>query len=91
MPSNVPLKRKKAVEEVEDYEMQEENIDEDEEGSCRVEGIYIPPPPRKQSNLNNDGQRLIITSINNYFFKSYAGQQLLGPFHKVFSSIKLFI
>lgn len=88
MPSNVPLKRKKAVEEVEeDYEMQEENIDEDEEGSCRVEGIYIPPPPRKQSNLNNDGQRLIITSINNYFFKSYAGQQLLGPFHKCFNAI----
>merc|ERR1712168_1235517 len=32
-------------------------------------------------------ERLIITHIENVNFKSYAGKQVLGPFHKSFSSI----
>lgn len=28
-------------------------------------------------------QRLMITHIVNEYFKSYAGKQVLGPFHKV--------
>eukprot|EP00794_Sanderia_malayensis_P011502 gene11502-12697_t len=32
-------------------------------------------------------QRLVITHIINDFFKSYAGKQCLGPFHKSFTSI----
>ena len=32
-------------------------------------------------------QRLVITHIVNEFFKSYAGKQVLGPFHKVSCSI----
>ena len=31
------------------------------------------------------GERLVITHIVNEFFKSYAGKQTLGPFHKVCS------
>ncbi|XP_066935951.1 structural maintenance of chromosomes protein 4-like [Clytia hemisphaerica] len=35
--------------------------------------------------VNN--QRLVISHIENVNFKSYAGKQVLGPFHKCFSSI----
>ncbi|KAK5646128.1 hypothetical protein RI129_004592 [Pyrocoelia pectoralis] len=59
----------------------------DEEGGIRVDGIYIPPPPRLACLANNTGPRLVITDISNYFFKSYAGTQVLGPFHKCFNAI----
>ena len=36
-----------------------------------------------QQNDNGQPQRLMITHIVNEFFKSYAGKQVLGPFHKV--------
>lgn len=55
----------------------------DEEGAVRVDGIYIPPPPKPPVTLEIRGSRLVITKINNYFFKSYAQEQILGPFHKV--------
>lgn len=55
----------------------------DEEGGLRVDGIYIPPPAQPTCSMQTTGPRLIITHIENYFFKSYAGKQVLGPFHKV--------
>lgn len=61
----------------------EENIYSDEEGGVRVEGIYIPPPIKPYCNLEVKGPRLVITNIENRFFKSYADKQVLGPFHKV--------
>lgn len=62
----------------------------DEEGGIRVEGIYIPPPAQPVCSMHTTGPRLIITHIENYFFKSYAGKQVLGPFHKVsFITVKL--
>merc|ERR1712096_161197 len=42
-----------------------------------------PPPPVKPK----EESRLMITRIENVNFKSYAGTQVLGPFHKSFSSI----
>ena len=46
--------------------------------------IYIPPPPSKPAYSGEEtGIRLIITNIENINFKSYANQQILGPFHKV--------
>ena len=37
-----------------------------------------------QSNLNKtNNERLVISNIENINFKSYAGKQVLGPFHKV--------
>ena len=57
------------------------------EGGIRIGDIYIPPPPLPALTLDNNGPRLIITHIENEFFKSYAGKQVLGPFHKSFTSI----
>ncbi|KAK4886823.1 hypothetical protein RN001_003094 [Aquatica leii] len=86
MPGNKPQKRRIPPEE--DQEEQPNNLDEsDEEGGVRVDGIYIPPPPRNQCSSETTGPRLLITSIHNYFFKSYANTQVLGPFHKCFNAI----
>merc|ERR1712156_86121 len=57
------------------------------EGGIRIGDIYIPPPPLPALTLDNSGPRLIITHIENEWFKSYAGKQVLGPFHKSFTSI----
>ncbi|XP_043503059.1 structural maintenance of chromosomes protein 4 isoform X1 [Polistes fuscatus] len=60
----------------------------DEEGGIRIDDdIYIPPPPSKISDLDENGPRLMITKIVNENFKSYAGTQVIGPFHKCFSAI----
>ncbi|KAJ8309849.1 hypothetical protein KUTeg_011714 [Tegillarca granosa] len=49
--------------------------------------IEIPPAPEKVATYEVNGPRLMITHIVNYNFKSYAGTQTLGPFHKSFTSI----
>ena len=37
-----------------------------------------------QSNISKpNNERLVISNIENINFKSYAGKQVLGPFHKV--------
>ncbi|NXX18903.1 SMC4 protein, partial [Podargus strigoides] len=49
-------------------------------------GSILPPPPPAM--INEAGApRLMITHIVNHNFKSYAGEQTLGPFHKRFSCI----
>ena len=73
-----------APENVEDVDNEE---DETEEGGIRIGDIYIPPPPAPACTMESDGPRLIITHIENTNFKSYAGKQVLGPFHKSFTSI----
>ncbi|KGL84187.1 Structural maintenance of chromosomes protein 4, partial [Tinamus guttatus] len=45
-----------------------------------------PPPPPAMTN-EPGAPRLMITHIVNQNFKSYAGEQTLGPFHKRFSCI----
>lgn len=55
----------------------------DEEGGLRIDDIYVPPPPRPPGTIDNSGPRLIITQIVNKNFKSYGGERVLGPFHKV--------
>ncbi|KAF5289359.1 hypothetical protein FQR65_LT11870 [Abscondita terminalis] len=88
MPSNKAQKRKLPQDDDEEDDPQNDGMDEsDEEGGVRVDGIYIPPPPRNQCTLETAGPRLMITSIHNYFFKSYAKTQVLGPFHKCFNAI----
>jgi structural maintenance of chromosome 4 len=62
---------------------EEEEPSEDEEGGLRIGDIYIPPPPNPVCSNDTTGPRLIITHIENENFKSYAGKQVLGPFHKV--------
>lgn len=77
-------KRPHPVDEQESEQDDFENLDlSDEEGGIRVDDIYIPPPPRAACSVQTTGPRLVITSIVNDFFKSYASQQKLGPFHKV--------
>ena len=72
-------------------ENEEEAMDVEEEyipeGGIRIGDIYIPPPPLPALTLDNSGPRLVITHIENEWFKSYAGKQVLGPFHKSFTSI----
>lgn len=41
-----------------------------------------PPPPPAMTN-EAGAPRLMITHIVNQNFKSYAGEKILGPFHKV--------
>ena len=60
-----------------------DHISDDEEGGIRVGDIYIPPAPKPALTFDTNGPRLIITHIVNENFKSYAGVQALGPFHKV--------
>lgn len=60
-----------------------DHISDDEEGGVRLGDIYIPPPPKPALTFDTAGPRLIITQIKNFNFKSYAGTQILGPFHKV--------
>lgn len=47
----------------------------------------IPPPPPPAMTNEPGAPRLMITHIVNQNFKSYAGEQVLGPFHKRFSCI----
>jgi structural maintenance of chromosome 4 len=63
---------------------EEEDPSSEEEGGLRIGDIYIPPPPKPVCSNEAVGPRLIITHIENENFKSYAGKQTLGPFHKVF-------
>lgn len=67
---------------------EDSDIDE-QEGGTRVAGIYFPPLPVQDVCIEEEGTgpRLIITHIVNINFKSYAGRQVLGPFHKVNMSI----
>lgn len=69
-----------------DEEAQDE-MDDVEEGGIRIGDIYVPPPPAPACTNDFQGPRLIISHIDNINFKSYAGKQVLGPFHKSFTSI----
>ncbi|XP_046426199.1 structural maintenance of chromosomes protein 4 isoform X1 [Neodiprion fabricii] len=63
-------------------------VDSDDEGGVRIDAdIYIPPPPKPMSEVDENGPRIMITKIVNNNFKSYAGKQVIGPFHKCFSAI----
>ncbi|KAF7268607.1 hypothetical protein GWI33_018297 [Rhynchophorus ferrugineus] len=58
----------------------------DDEGTT-VDGIYIPPAIKPTLSFDPTGPRLLITKIHNSFFKSYAQDVVLGPFHKCFNAI----
>ena len=45
--------------------------------------VVIPPAPENAMSYDGGGPRLMITRIVNENFKSYAGTETLGPFHKV--------
>ncbi|XP_043229658.1 structural maintenance of chromosomes protein 4-like isoform X2 [Amphibalanus amphitrite] len=66
---------------------EEDEDDEEEEGGIRIGDIYLPPPPPPACTFESNGPRLVITHIENENFKSYLGKQVLGPFHKSFTSI----
>lgn len=61
-----------------------EQYEENEEGGIWIDEVYIPPPPKNIHMHDANTPRLIIKNIINTNFKSYGGEQLLGPFHKVF-------
>lgn len=58
------------------------HFSDDDDGDI-IDGIRIPPPFKPTLSFDPTGPRLIITKIVNNFFKSYADEQVLGPFHKV--------
>ncbi|XP_044758906.1 structural maintenance of chromosomes protein 4 [Coccinella septempunctata] len=66
---------------------EEDDVNFSDEEGTRVDGIYIPPPTKPVCSFDPTGPRLIITKIVNNFFKSYANEQTLGPFHKCFNAI----
>ena len=85
-PSSDQLKDQDA--DVVDPLVEDEGEDDDDEvGGIRIGDIYIPPPPAPACTMEANGPRLVITHIDNINFKSYAGKQVLGPFHKSFTSI----
>ena len=47
----------------------------DEDGGIHIDGLYIPPAPAPAKTFDNTGPRLIITHIECFNFKSYAGKQ----------------
>lgn len=65
----------------------EESSTEPSGDKLRWEDIRVPPAVLPACKIASDGPRLIITHIDNHNFKSYAGRQVLGPFHKCFNSI----
>lgn len=89
MPIAVPpmsASKRKQAQAPRDSEGEEDEYDIEEEGGEKVcDDIYIPPPP-KPSGIQ-DGRRLVITKIEIHNFKSYGQTQVLGPFHKCFTSI----
>ena len=84
-PMDVDKANEDDEEEVElDLDME---LERKEDGSIELGPLRIPPPPPPALTFDNDKPRLIITHIENENFKSYAGLQALGPFHKSFTSI----
>lgn len=61
---------------VEEPENEMEVEDEEEEGGIRIGDIYLPPPPPPACTFDSTSPRLIITHIENEFFKSYAEKQV---------------
>ncbi|CAD6227695.1 GSCOCG00001375001-RA-CDS [Cotesia congregata] len=70
-----------------DSDLEDDEQSDEEEGIRIDDEIYIPPPPRRMSQIRKNGARLIISKIRITNFKSYAGKVELGPFDKHFSAI----
>jgi len=51
--------------------------------------VVVPPAPDNAMSYDGGGPRLMITKIVNENFKSYAGTETLGPFHKASLSLVL--
>lgn len=68
----------------------EDDEEDHEEGGYMIGDVYIPPPPAPPSFSGEEtGKRILITHITNINFKSYAGEKVLGPFHKVSTMVRL--
>ncbi|GBO06541.1 Structural maintenance of chromosomes protein 4 [Araneus ventricosus] len=68
--------------------LSELGFEKDTDGTYRFDGIAIPPlvDPLKEKN-DNVNSRLIITHLTVKNFKSYAGEQNIGPFDKNFTAV----
>ncbi|GIY89364.1 structural maintenance of chromosomes protein 4, partial [Caerostris extrusa] len=60
---------------------------QDEEGTIRIEDIVIPPAPPPALSTAVPESRLIITHLTVRNFKSYAGEQIIGPLNKNFTAV----
>ncbi|KAJ8970615.1 hypothetical protein NQ314_001150 [Rhamnusium bicolor] len=72
---------------VNDNDNPEDNVTFSDDESTIVDGIRIPAAIKPTCSFDPTGPRLIITKIVNNYFKSYADEQTLGPFHKCFNAI----
>lgn len=70
-----------------DEEEPMEIVGEDGQIDLDMPPIQVPPLPPPVQSFDGSGPRLIITKIVNHNFKSYAGECVLGPFHKSFTCI----
>ncbi|CAG9833958.1 unnamed protein product [Diabrotica balteata] len=92
MPAEMTEKQKSRKKIVEEKSVEDDIIDDDQQLSDEddtdvIEGIRIPRATKPTLSFDPTGPRLIITRITNNFFKSYAGEQILAPFHKCFNAI----
>ncbi|XP_050294355.1 structural maintenance of chromosomes protein 4 isoform X2 [Anthonomus grandis grandis] len=79
VPNPVPM--------IEDEDSSDEELNLSDDEGVRVDGIYIPPVRKAALTMDPNGPRLVITKIENSFFKSYGKGVVLGPFHKCFNAI----
>lgn len=89
MTEKQPVKHTEGNKVVDDENEDLDNMDYSDDEGTVVDGIRIPPAIKPTCSFDPTGPRLIITKITNNFFKSFANQQILGPFHKVCIIIKL--
>ncbi|KAF5389563.1 hypothetical protein D9757_004121 [Collybiopsis confluens] len=89
-----PAKRANAANEVktEKKRAEEEEEEEEEEKSLLMDfPPVLPPSPTKAQTVAEEPRgpqpRLVIHKLALINFKSYAGRQVIGPFHKSFSAI----
>lgn len=78
-----PKRKQPIADTVDENENSEEECTLSDDEWTFVDGIRIPPATKPVCSFDPSGPRLIITKIVNNFFKSYADEQVLGPFHKV--------
>ncbi|KAG8176486.1 hypothetical protein JTE90_017541 [Oedothorax gibbosus] len=70
-----------------DEQLVELGFAKEEDGSLRFDELVIPPPPMPAMCNEAPSTRLIITKLLVRNFKSYAGEQEVGPFNKNFTAV----
>ncbi|KAI0239488.1 Structural maintenance of chromosomes protein 4 [Lamellibrachia satsuma] len=68
-------------------ETEEAAVSYTDDGIPEYQPLKVPSLPEAVADFDENGPRLVIYKIVNENFKSYAGIQAMGPFHKRYTSI----